>query len=89
MNGKDLELRLSELHHDAIMARIAQFCDWFEIVPPKLTIRHGKIILTEQLLTWCRDSGASLDWIFAGEVRGMAQGWRTLHLLAHSEVVSA
>ncbi len=65
---------------EAVRARIAQFCDWFEVQPPKLKTRMGKVYLTDELAAWLDDTGASYDWIFLGDAKGMSAAYRNYHI---------
>lgn len=44
-------------------------------------MRKGQVYLTDALQDWCRISGASLDWIICGELKGMAAAARAVRLL--------
>jgi hypothetical protein len=57
-------------------SRLAQFCARFDVEPPKLRIRAGRVAMTTELLTWFRAEGASLDWILCGDPMGMAATYR-------------
>lgn len=61
---------------EAVRARIAELSEWFGIEPVKLKVRKGSIYFTDDLFVWCDDNGVSLDWIYAGEPRGMAAAYR-------------
>lgn len=61
---------------EAVRARIAEFCEWFGVEPVKLKVRKGNLYLTDDLLSWCRTHGASLDWIYAGDPKSMAATFR-------------
>lgn len=65
---------------EAVKARIAQFCGWFDVEPPKLRIRKGEVYLTDEFIAWFRATGASIDWIVLGDVRPMAATVRKQHL---------
>ena len=70
---------LSEPHRvdtAATKARIAQWCEWFALQPPKLKVRKGQIYLTPELTTWADAADISLDWLFMGDVRVMASAYR-------------
>lgn len=64
---------------DVVRARIAQFSEWFGIPPVKLSVRKGHVIMTDELVNWCGDEGASIDWICCGIAKGMAQVFRERH----------
>lgn len=61
---------------EATKARIAQWCEWFDLTPPKLMIRKGKIYLNAELHNWADASDISLDWLFMGDVKGLARAYR-------------
>ncbi|MFN4160110.1 MAG: hypothetical protein ACK4GO_17180 [Gemmobacter sp.] len=69
----------NDMSSDAIKARIAQFCEWFGVEPVKLKVRKGAVYLTDDLTRWCGDEGASLDWLFCGDLKGMAAAYRKEH----------
>ncbi|WP_111734672.1 hypothetical protein [Roseovarius amoyensis] len=59
--------------------RIAWFCEHFEVSPPKIEYDEdepGAVLLTDELLKWCRVEGISIDWLFAGGVGSMAAVFR-------------
>jgi hypothetical protein len=68
-----------DLSPEAVRARMAEFCDWFGIAPIKIKVRAGSVYMTDELVQWCHDAGASIDWICLGEVRGMAAAFREKH----------
>jgi hypothetical protein len=61
---------------DVIKARIAEWCAWFKLEPPKLKIRKGEMYLTDSLAGWLGTSGASYDWILCGDAKCMAVVYR-------------
>ena len=61
---------------EATKARIAQWCAWYDLTPPKLMIRKGKICLNAELHNWADNADISLDWLFMGEVKVMANAYR-------------
>jgi hypothetical protein len=61
---------------DAIRARMAEFCEWFDVEPVNLTVRRGDVYLTDDLMAWFATSGASIDWICCGNVKSMAAAFR-------------
>ena len=65
-----------EMSSEAVNARIAQFCAWFGAEPVKLRLRKGRVVMTDALLHWCEDEGASLDWILLGDGKCMAASFR-------------
>jgi hypothetical protein len=65
---------------EAIRARIADFCEWFDVEPVKLKVRNGAVYMVDELLAWCRDNGASLDWIICGEAKAMSRIYREKYL---------
>lgn len=70
---------------EAVRARIAEFCEWFGVEPVKLKVRKGAIYFTDELMNWLQVSGASLDWIYAGEVKGMAATFREKYARTHDQ----
>ncbi|MEY8827668.1 hypothetical protein AB9K34_04495 [Sedimentitalea sp. XS_ASV28] len=59
--------------------RIAQLAEWFEIDAPN--IQHdpeepGVVLATEELLTWLKNEGACMNWVFANDLRTMALTYR-------------
>jgi hypothetical protein len=67
---------VGDISPEAVRARMAEFCDWFGEEPIKLKVRAGSVYMTDDLLEWLTDTGASIDWICLGEVRGMASTYR-------------
>lgn len=62
--------------------RIAAHCTWFDLPPPVLAYDEtGAVLLSDELLEWAYDAGGSLDWLLAGEAKGMATVYR---ILVHS-----
>lgn len=61
-----------QMNAEATKARIRQFCEWFDLEPPKLRTRLGRVYMTDELLRWFKESGASVDWIIYGGVKSMA-----------------
>lgn len=60
----------------ALRARIAQFCERFGLDnAPKVPVRRGSAIVTDELLDWAIQHGASLDWIFAGNAKPLAAAY--------------
>lgn len=59
--------------------RITQWCEWFDLEMPALRKSNGGILLTNELMDWMRMSGASFDWIFSGDAKGMAIAYREKH----------
>ena len=56
--------------------RMQDFCKWTgSIAPSALLDRDGAA--TDELLTFCRATGMSLDWLFLGDVRPMI--WAAFH----------
>ncbi|WP_372572681.1 hypothetical protein [Ruegeria jejuensis] len=57
--------------------RIDAFCDWNDCEPPELSFdEDGSLLMTENIVDWCREQGASIDWIFCGDPKGMAAAFR-------------
>ena len=67
-----------DMSPEAIKARIAQWCEWFDLTPPKLTVRRGAVYLTDDLHAWLVQAGASFDWILCGDMRIMATTYRAV-----------
>ena len=62
---------------DTLEGRISAWCAWFDLEEPTLKRnRKREVLLNDGLLIWAAASGCSLDWIFTGEVRGMAVAFR-------------
>lgn len=61
---------------EAVRARIAQFSEWFGVPPVKLKVHKGSVIMNDDLLNWCSEHTASIDWICCGIAKGMAQTFR-------------
>jgi len=61
---------------DAVRARIAEFCEWFDVEPVKIKARKGMVYLTDDLMAWINANGASIDWIVYGRAKGMAATFR-------------
>ena len=61
---------------EATKARIAQWCEWFNLTPPKLRVRKGQIYLSPELINWADASDISLNWLFMGDVKGLASAYR-------------
>lgn len=61
---------------DAVRARMAEFCDWFGVEPIKIKVRAGQVYMTNDLIQWFQETGASIDWICFGEAKGMAATFR-------------
>lgn len=64
---------------EAVRARMAQFCEWFGGEPVKLKVRAGRVYMTDELLAWHDQNGASLDWILLGEAKALARAYRDKH----------
>jgi hypothetical protein len=61
---------------EAVRARIADFCSWFGLEPVQIKVRKGQVYLTDDLMTWIKTAGASIDWIICGRARCMAATYR-------------
>ena len=62
---------------DTLEGRISAWSAWFGLEEPTLKRnRKREVLLNNGLLTWAAASGCSLDWIFTGDVRGMAVTFR-------------
>lgn len=61
---------------DATKDRIRQWCEWFDLPVPKVKTRKDKVYLTDELYAWMNDAGANFDWIFCGDMKGMASSYR-------------
>lgn len=67
---------------DTAGKRIAWFCEHFDVSPPKLEYDDDEpdaILLTDELMTWIKVQGASMDWVFCGGIAGMASVFREKH----------
>lgn len=51
----------SDLSPESVKARIAAFCDWFGVEPPRLKGRGGSVCLNVELSAWLSGHGASWD----------------------------
>lgn len=61
--------------------RIAAFCEWFGVEPPRVEYDEeegpaGGPLLNDDLWNWFMASGASFDWIICGDPRPMAGAYR-------------
>ncbi|MFA3915948.1 hypothetical protein [Ruegeria hyattellae] len=57
--------------------RIDAFCDWNDCEPPDLSFDDdGSLLLTDNIVGWCREQGASIDWIVCGDPKGMVRTYR-------------
>lgn len=75
------QARESALAPKAVRARIAAFCEHFAVVPPgKLKTIKGKVYLSKELMKWCEDNGASMDWILIGKPMAALAAYREKHL---------
>lgn len=54
-------------------ARVEFYADTIGVTPPARIVTKGRAPSPE-LLTFCNRYGASLDWIFLGDIRGMIRG---------------
>ncbi|MFN4159571.1 MAG: hypothetical protein ACK4GO_14365 [Gemmobacter sp.] len=61
---------------EAVRARIALFCERFNVPVPKLKTRHGAVLLTDELHEWLGEHRASYDWILFGDALPMAAEYR-------------
>ena len=61
---------------ESVRKRIASFCNRFEVAAPKIKTRKGEVYLTDELMKWVGDTGASIDWIFLGDPMPMAAAYR-------------
>lgn len=71
---------LDRIQAPAVKARIAEFCDWFNVEPPRLRVRKGSVYLTRELTDWFTSTGASIDWILLGNMKSMAAAARERNL---------
>jgi hypothetical protein len=78
-SGADIGLPAIE-RVEAIRARMAAFCDRFEVESVKLKTRSGQVYMTDTLLEWFQTSGASIDWILLGDPMPLAGAYRAKHL---------
>lgn len=63
-----------------IRERIAEWCAWFDLAPPKLRVRKDSVYMNDELWQWLRNSGTSFDWVFCGDARSMAHIFRQREL---------
>jgi hypothetical protein len=77
----------SVARHQAMLGRIVQWCDWFGTHAPTTISgldreRPGmdEVVSDDELFRWCDEVGTSIDWIYAGDVRGLAAGYRSKFL---------
>jgi hypothetical protein len=73
---------------EVIKARIAQWCEWFDLDAPTLRIWRGQIYMTDSLADWLGTSGASFDWILSGDEKCMAAAYREKYAM-ESRVLNA
>jgi len=79
-SGSDLPKTGRDISDEAVRARMAEFCARFDVAPIKLKTRKGAVYLTEDLMTWFKTSGASMDWILWGDAMPMAGAAREKYL---------
>jgi len=63
-------------------ARIAWFCEHFDVTPPTLAYddeEPDQILLTNDLIRWCRIEGVEVGWMISGEVAGALATHREKH----------
>ena len=66
-------------NHDLTTAsgRILGLAEQFEIDPPELKYdEDGELLVQDEWIDWCRDSGASIDWIVSGDPKTMISVYR-------------
>lgn len=56
----------------AVRARVTDWCKWFDLAPVKVRVRLGEVYMTNEMLKWCRENSAPLDWIFLADAKAMA-----------------
>ncbi|MBO4169696.1 hypothetical protein [Cereibacter azotoformans] len=56
--------------------RLALFCEWFDLTPPKVRKRLGDIVLTPDFIKWADESGASINWLAEGGTMEEAAAYR-------------
>lgn len=66
---------------EATKARINLYCELFDMQPPKLRTRLDKVYMTDELLEWCREAGASIDWICCGDPISMICRFRRVSMI--------
>ena len=69
--------------------RLADLCNWFAIDPPRIKTQRGKVILSNDLMTWCEAEAVSLDYVLLGDARPMAATVRRLNLAARKTKAEA
>ena len=70
------DLEIARQNTAAIKTRLAQFCAWFELTPPRLKVARTGVCRTDELAVWVQSVGISWDWLFLGDAHGMAQAFR-------------
>lgn len=63
--------------------RLAAACDWFNLALPKVRLRRGEFLLTDELLSWAKANGVSLNWICGGGAQEVAEAFR--HTWEHEQ----
>lgn len=61
---------------ESVRKRVAAFCNRFDVTAPKIKTRKGEVVITDDLMKWFGDTGASIDWIFLGYPMPMAAKYR-------------
>ena len=78
-------------HHDLKKAdgRILALAEQFDIDPPELTYdEDGELLVKDEWIDWCRDAGASIDWIICGDPKSMTSVFRR-EMMKDREVLDA
>jgi hypothetical protein len=79
--ANDTALRERDFSLESVKRRLEAFCTHFQVDPPKLKTRNGSVYLTDELIAWHDQNGASMDWILWGDALGMASTYREKHAL--------
>ena len=58
--------------------RLALFCGWFDLTPPKVRKRKGGIYLTDDLIAWMDEHGMSTKWLVDGCTKDEAIAYREM-----------
>lgn len=62
--------------------RVAAWCNWFGHDLPPLAFDDDEpdaLLLTDDLLKWAHESGASLDWVILGDAKNLAHAFHEKH----------
>ena len=79
-SGSVLPTSNRDISAGAVRARVEEFFARFGVAPVKLKTRKGAVYLTDDLISWFKTSGASMDWILWGDPMAMAGAAREKNL---------